>query len=209
MLKVICVLKGGGCYTNEYVNKLRNAVRRNYHQHFHFVCLTERHSNLKCCTVPFLSNSEGWWSKMEVFRIEGPCLYLDLDTVITGDLNPLVQSIMENDNKVTMLPAMNKKRMFGSYASGIMGWCGDWSWVFKEFMHTPEEYMSCTYDQVAMTNILGTDNIVTIDKEINKIYSYKKDCKEGLPEDASIVMFHGRPRPHDVKNDPWMKENWK
>jgi len=40
-----------------------------------------------------------------------------------------------------------------------------------------------------------------------KVLSYKLDCKEGLPDGASIVRFHGRPRPHEV-NDDWVKEHW-
>ena len=31
-----------------------------------------------------------------------------------------------------------------------------------------------------------------------KIVSYKVDCKGGKPKKASIVCFHGLPRPHDI-----------
>jgi len=38
-----------------------------------------------------------------------------------------------------------------------------------------------------------------INNFIPGIYSYKHHCKEVIPEDASIIVFHGHPRPHEVK----------
>ncbi len=43
----------------------------------------------------------------------------------------------------------------------------------------------------------------------NQVASYKVDCKNGLPEDARVVRFHGKPRPHEVNQRIWMKEYWR
>ena len=39
---------------------------------------------------------------------------------------------------------------------------------------------------------------VDIIQNIVKTYSYKLHCKDGVPEDASVVCFHGKPRPHEI-----------
>ena len=31
-----------------------------------------------------------------------------------------------------------------------------------------------------------------------EVVSYKWDCKEGVPEGAKIICFHGKPRPKEV-----------
>jgi hypothetical protein len=40
-----------------------------------------------------------------------------------------------------------------------------------------------------------------------QVLSYKVDCKYGLPYGARVVRFHGRPRPHEVR-DEWVTNNW-
>ena len=40
-----------------------------------------------------------------------------------------------------------------------------------------------------------------------QVVSYKVHCKDGLPKDARLVKFHGKPRIHDC-NDPWVQEAW-
>ena len=58
------------------------------------------------------------------------------------------------------------------------------------------------------------------EKYPEKVISYKVHIKGrgntrpnwtshgGSLNTASIVCFHGRPMPHEVRNEPWMKEHW-
>ena len=41
--------------------------------------------------------------------------------------------------------------------------------------------------------------------DINHMKSYKYHCGDGLPDDARVVCFHGRPKPADV-SDGWVKQ---
>ena len=43
-----------------------------------------------------------------------------------------------------------------------------------------------------------------------RILSYKRDIQRGTvsPEDASIVYFHGRPKPHQIANESWVRRHW-
>nr|WP_145924153.1 hypothetical protein [Halomonas elongata] len=45
------------------------------------------------CHQPLAHGWPGWWSKLELFRPHGgDLLYLDLDTVVRGDLQPLIDA---------------------------------------------------------------------------------------------------------------------
>ncbi|EFO2868674.1 hypothetical protein IH240_004512, partial [Escherichia coli] len=57
------------------------------------VCLTDAEHIEGVETAPLFYNWPGWWAKMELFNPDHPVIgkedlfYLDIDTVITGDLH--------------------------------------------------------------------------------------------------------------------------
>lgn len=98
-LTVMCVLWQGffskTVYSAEWVEKLRNMVARCLALPYEFVCLSNDHLWLQGVRHVLLErNWPGWWSKIEAFRPdlpEGRTLYLDLDTLIIRDLQPIVE----------------------------------------------------------------------------------------------------------------------
>jgi hypothetical protein len=42
----------------------------------------------------------------------------------------------------------------------------------------------------------------------SQVVSYKYHCRTGLPKDAKVVVFHGKPDPHEVA-DEWVKQCWR
>ena len=88
---VACVLRSGGIYTEEWVDRLRRDVAANLAIPHRFVCLTDMAPD--CETLPLRDPWTGWWSKLELFRpgnFNGPVLYLDLDVIVVGDLTEIV-----------------------------------------------------------------------------------------------------------------------
>ena len=73
---------------------------------------------------------------MSIFKEKGPLLYFDLDTIILGDLDPLLE-IAEKHRFVT---AANFNHIEG-VASGIMSWNDDMSHLFTSFAKSPKSYM--------------------------------------------------------------------
>lgn len=211
MLTVICVLRSGGdVYTPEWVRKLRDGVARNIKRPHRFACLSD--VDVPCERIPLQHDWPGWWSKVELFRpgvITGPTLYLDLDTVITG---PIHVSNLAPD--FAMLQSFWKADMVGS---GVMWFSGDNvpHKVYEKFAKQPKAYIahherhaSGTYvgDQAFIHDALGPD-IERINNYMLGIKSYKMHCAKQLPLEASIVCFHGKPRPTEVDHD-WMKKHW-
>ena len=91
---VLC-LKHGTKYSSEYVNRLYNMVKRNCTLPFEFVCLTENptdiNPNIKI--IPLPSGLKGWWCKPYMYSadlpIKGIVLYMDLDVVISNNIDKL------------------------------------------------------------------------------------------------------------------------
>lgn len=136
-------------------------------------------------------------------------LYLDLDTVIVGDIENI-----DIKAPFSMLESFNRPGMVGA---GVMHWNESRRSVYDKFAKDPEHYIalheamqSGTYvgDQAFIWDALERDGIGFIQDELPGVVSYKKHCRDGLPEDAKIVCFHGHPRPYEV-TDEWMVKAWR
>lgn len=210
MITVACVLKSGGDFKPVDVERLRANVAQHILTEFKFVCLTDI-GYAEEETLPLLHNLPGWWSKMELFRLQGPVLYFDLDTVIVGNIDKLVDTVQRvGDNIITL-------RDFGkdSLATGIVGFgMHDWSWLLKAFL--TEVSLGANFaletgrcraiiagrrykgDQDWMAHILPAGSVIYAQDIFRGIYSWKLHCKKGIPNDANTVCFHGKPRPWEV-----------
>jgi hypothetical protein len=198
-MKFLTVLRTGGEYNADHVHALRRQVEHHIPQ-ADFICLTN--ANLNCQTIKLTESLPGWWSKMELFKVDGPCLYADLDTMIVGNCDNWLEAIADREF-VCLRDPYRGKRDPNSMGSGIMYWSGDMQWVF-------EDYKSCNMP----TTIPGGDqefleqvimNASFVQDFTNTVVSYKADCRDGDYNwrDASIVYFHGKPRPWDQKDIPW------
>ena len=211
MLTVICVLKSGGdVYDQSWVEKLKAGVERNLTIPHEFVCLSD--VEVPCKRIPLQHDWKCWWSKIELFRkgvITEPTLYLDLDTVIVGNINALARQ----QSDFAMLPNVNVKGMVGS---GIMWFNEVPHHVYEKFAKMPQCYIehhernanasTCYIGDQAFIHDALNNNVDTITTD--GIKSFKHDCRNRLPIDASVVCFHGKPRPNEVHNE-WMERYWK
>jgi hypothetical protein len=211
VLTVLCVLKSGGEYTAEWVEKLRKAVARNLPVEHAFKCLSD--VDVPCERIPLEHGWPGWWSKIELFRpgaVTGPTLYLDLDTVIVGSIEKLADlpfdfAIMRN---------LNASWMPGS---AVM-WFKEKAptKVYELFRENPQHYVGqysdkgegCYLgDQAFIWDALERKVNFLTDKVPGLIRSYRRHCAAGVPEGCSVVAFGGSKKPSNV-HDKWVKEAW-
>ncbi|KKN42002.1 hypothetical protein LCGC14_0717620 [marine sediment metagenome] len=216
MLKVLCVLKSssaqGQGFGPMYVHKLRDAVKRHLKMPHEFICLTDLPADrFDCKTEPLTDDLKGWWSKIELFKYKGPCLYFDLDTVLTGSVKGIAEAVCgkgdEDGVRKARLYMLTPSRATERWASGVMAWRGDLSKIHSFFARKDmdrfrwdQRYVSFAADKLRI-------EIVAVQK-YTEVHSYKWHCKEKLPKGAQIICFHGRPRPHEVK-DSWVQEHWR
>ena len=203
-LTIACV-RTGTRYGPEYVRILADMVARYLHTPYRFVCLTDKPDDLpdiECMTIDDLG---GWWSKLELFRpgrFTGRVCYFDLDVAIVGPLAEIVEKdgIIRDWN----LPMFNSSVMcwmagerelvpFGAAATG----------AHKRFV----ERLAPAYpygDQQAITKWFP--DWPTFPPEW--CVSYRASAVHTVPDKASVVVFHGLPKPSQI-TDGWVPEVWK
>lgn len=197
MLNVVCV-KWGDRYPNAYVHRLRDAVARSIKQPHRFICFTDNARDLECETRQLPIGLEGWWNKVALFspgaQLQGRTLYLDLDVVITGSLDELVNREGSWIIKDWWQPCFN---------SSVMLWDGGTKQhLWHELTHA--DVVRLHGDQDWITERGG--DWQTFPSEL--CVSYKaNNCQAGIPDGAIIVVFHGRPKPHEV-NHEWVERLW-
>lgn len=187
----------------EYIDKLRAGVARHLQAKHQFAVLQfdEREHR---------SEFPGWFKKIEIFRpglFPGRCIYLDLDSVITGTLDPLAYR-----KGAVHLKDWGWSR--NVHAGGTLVWDAEIEgrriW---EAWH-PDVPKRFENDQEWMTSL---DVWAPLPKGL--VVSYRYHCaadkskvesrkSKGFPPGAAVVAFHGRPKPHEV-SDPWVLEHWK
>lgn len=186
-MKIVTLLKSGGEYTAEHVALLRKQVMR-HNPAAEFICIGD--DDLE-------NDWPGWWSKMELFKMKGPLLFLDLDTIVTGDLSGLFDVVKKNPF-VILRDVYRGKTDVRAMQSSVMGWSGDVSVLYEAFKAGHDKYMSLYHgDQNFIEDYWPLSDPVFFQDIIpNALQSFKVDVRgRGIHPDCKIVFFHGNPRP--------------
>jgi hypothetical protein len=180
----LCVLRSGGDYKPEHVQRLATMVPD-------LVCLSDVPVDGVPC-IPLLHDWPGWWAKLELCRpdIDGDVFYLDLDTT--------VYRMPRMPDRDTCLTDFGDGAVIGSGLLYLTEQTRQAMWA--TFTQDPQFHMLSHQkwpagDQGFMLPFLRDAQRW---QRIAKVYSYKIHCKKGVPHDAEIVCFHGKPRPWDL-----------
>lgn len=206
MLTVACVLKSGGIYDAIWVARLQAMVKRHLPFEHRFVCLSD--VIVPCERIPLENNWPGWWSKIELFKVRGPALYLDLDTAVVGDLTDVATHAM--CSRFTMLQDFYAPSHFGS---GVMAWGCEPPSLYGAFTLNPEAMMRAKRarmgDQAFIEDVYGKDRIERWQTAVpGQIVSYKVHCRHGVPADARVVCLHGQPKFRDMPFGDPVRQAW-
>ncbi|MHA6345794.1 glycosyl transferase [Roseivivax sp. CAU 1761] len=246
----IACIKWGTAFGPEYVNRLYSGVRRNLARPIRFFCMTEHaeglHPEIEVLDLPqepfraemdralAVANRQGAMRKTSLFRpgvipAEGPVLGFDLDVVITGALDPLLEMA---PGRVLMRHDWTEKRKGRPTGHGSV------------FRFDPERHGFLYHDLAAapyaeVETARGSEQRYTSHKAMERdvfayipedwVVSFKYDCNPfpgnwltppTLPAGARVVCFHGRPKmPEAVagyrgslirraRPAPWLREHW-
>ena len=218
---VACMLKTGGDYVADHVGALNYSLKRHSHGEAKLVCYTdvpEQVESFGVQAIPLLHNRPGWWSVPEVFRQVGQTVVVGLDTVFVRDIRPLLAVARTTEaNQFWMIRNLGVGK---GPASGIMVWNGDWSWIFEEFnykevskrLRGDENY---TIEALASRGLKPSilqksyrGDFHGGPMDAGTIVSYKQDVRgQFFPEEAMVVVFHGKPRPHEIYH-AWRRANY-
>jgi hypothetical protein len=207
----------------DYVNRLRNSLLRNVSQTFDFICYVDHPLKIKALMdigvegrfIAFPESTYRWnLKKISMFRESAELqsyewvVALDLDIVIS--------------NNVDFLLAHRSKRLVtcrAAYSDDIGGsvvgfaprayWCKPLTEYLRQCYQDIE---ACTGGSERKFYRKAVDLVVIPKVEYwqdafpGKVVSYKVD---GFRKNASVIRFHGDPRPHEVVPTPgWIEDNW-
>lgn len=196
MLTVATVLKSGGEYHPSHVVALKKRFERHLTIPFRFVCLSDV-ATPHYDVVPLKHDWPGWWSKIELFREDlfpGPVFYADLDTVPVRNMDSIVLG-----HRFTVLRNFWVAPTHSRIGSGLMAWSMNLSPLYEAFAANPlvaAEYTTKeAWGDQGFIQQWAWDCPRWQDVHPGKVVSWKMHCQEGIPQEASVICFHGQPRP--------------
>lgn len=198
-MKVVTVLRSGGDYKSEHVDRLRAQFAK-WEPDAEFAPLTDIDGTLNY-------NWPGWWCKMAAFapdHAREPFLLVDLDTTIVGPLDDILER-----RELTVLSDFYKPRQLQSSfmlvtpeaaARAWAAWIADPAKHMRECV-TPQRWG----DQGFLESVWGRAVQRWQGVLPGQFVSWKVDCRPAvglkergdgrIPKGARVVISHGKPRP--------------
>jgi hypothetical protein len=214
-MKVFCVLRSGGGFDATDVARLNVCLKKHLPGHT-LHCLSD--VDVPCDRVALNYDWPGWWSKMELFRpdIDGDIFYLDLDTVIVGDIEQLVSVSKDTLLKDFYYPSRPASAlMYLTEASRAMTWQ---QWM-PDAVGNMDAYSKGDQAFLATTSLASSSRRWQ-DLFPGQVISFKRHMRPSPPfpvgpqllrppKAAKVVCFHGIPRPKQIDYEPWVQEAWR
>jgi len=201
MKKFVCLYKSGGDYTEKEVFTLFNQVKANIPVFDQFIVYTDeayKFEGTEIIAKPLVSNLPKRWAMRELFREKGHVMVTGLDTLIVKDIS-WVFDVEIKPNEFYGMHAWTTE-----WGNNPMLWNGDWSYLFELYKDEPLPQFNRLEQRWTRNKLYyHMADVKYIDDRGLKLYSYKHHCQGGLPKDADMVIFHGKPRPHKLNN--WVK----
>lgn len=208
-VRVALVLRSGGEYRPEHVGALVGQLERHL-PGVGVICLSD--VDVPCVRVPLKYGWRSWWSKLELFRpdVAGDLLYIDLDTVIVGDLSELAslgRTTLLSDFYYPERPASGLMYLAESDRAKVWAaWIADPKAAMHKCMrHGDQQFIGeVLHDAQRFQDVLP-GRVVSYKVHVAKGLNKRSIGNGSVPSGTSVVCFHGRPRPWHVKEE-WVPD---
>lgn len=152
-------------------------------------------------TLPLANKWPGWWAKMNLFdpALKGDILFMDLDTVVVGPLDDV-----EGITDLALLRDFYRdgKKLKEGLGSGLMFLPeAARAQVWDEWIANPNFNMRLyarSGDQGLLEKFYLNSAKRVQDLVPGQVVSWKVHCQHGVPQEARVICFHGKPRPWEV-----------
>jgi len=222
-IKMVICIKWGDRYGPEYVNRIYGMVSRNLTPPFKVICFTDNRDGIRpevdCYGLPELgcprpTNAPGKWPKTalwnkDLFGLKGLALFVDLDVVITGNLdgffsfgNP--EDVILARNWIKPLERLGQTSIFRFQI-------GKHHYLLDDFRKDPEGIAGhYQFEQRYVTQCVHGGVKFW---PHGWVRHFRMDClgpwplryfrPARLPKDARVVIFPGKPDPQDAMLGQW------
>ena len=240
----IVTLKWGGRYGPHFANRLYGGVGRHLKRAFRFLCLTDDETGLRpeieSYPLPSIDLPNEFarsaWLKLGLFQdkigdMEGECLFLDLDLLITGNMDcffdymPGKKCIIHN--WVQKHQIFKKQPNIGN--SSVFRWPANTTQHIIDKFYSEQEWALERFSppQTYLTYSLGEscwwpdDWVRSFKRHATPAFPGNLLFPPKLPPGTRILVFHGRPDPDEALNGhraarlhrrtrpaPWIADYW-
>jgi len=210
-------------YPMIYAEKLHRRFKQVTNLDVKHFCITDRPDEVAGwaqAIVPF-KKSKGWWNKLNLFSPDAPeghILYMDLDIVILKNFDLEISNMIQRDEKMCCVSdAINW--MGVKFSSSLMCFkSGDHASIFDRFIEREQSINEREGgDQVwigpQLTSVYYVDeDFPNLKKNLKFHLAERQGDKLTVPAKVSgeikLIDCTGRPKPHELGQLPYMKENW-
>jgi hypothetical protein len=225
--KLILCMKWGSKYGADYVNRLQRMLARHLAPPFQLVCLTDAAGGLdpaiRVLPLPELgcaepTNTRGKWRKVALWGaqldgLRGPALFVDLDSVIVGDLDPYFS---HGDPSAVILERNWARPLSGLGQTSVFRFpIGSHPEILERFRRDPQAIADrFGYEQHFISHCLG-DRLQFWPRGWTRHFRlhclgpmplrYLRPAQ--LPASSRIITFPGGPNPSDVKEGRWKPDS--
>jgi|TARA_B110000285_G_C15065766_1_gene585020 hypothetical protein len=224
----------GNYYSWEYVEILKASIERNCSSPIRFHVWTEPGREVPNTMIKHdlidlgLSGpKKAWWYKTQLFNSEtysGPIIYMDLDVIITGNLDWMCNLSMQNfwaakdfkclfkahrraiNSSIMLFDTGNYKHVWDKYKNNqdriTQQFHGDQNYIDEEIVETKRMIPDGKIASYRWEVLHGGMDMRT------RAYPHRREIDVLIDPDTSIVVFHGDPKPHQLDNNI-LKQYWR
>lgn len=203
-MNIVAVQVGNFCgLGKEYTAAYFNGMRRNLTGEHRYFCLTDDPSTVPdgveaIAAEPGIS---GWWNKLAMFKPgklpDGQAFFADLDVVVVGSMDDFMAYRGP-------LIGMNDPYFKNNFGSAMMSWdVGAQHHIWETWDRAGRPQSDPKGDQAYIESVSPRSTDRWQNFLPGRIVSYKADCLPlgGVMPNASIIVFHGKPRPHEARDE--------
>lgn len=220
-----CVIHSNG-YDWQYVNRLYNMLSRNLSRPIRFHVYTEADRSVPDHMIKHVLTEwpgiagpkRSWWYKMQLFDsgvFAGQMLYFDLDVVVTGNLDWITELPTRSFWAIHDFRRLWKPSSRTINSSVMYFDTTQYHYVWSAFQQIPLNTVINNHkgDQDFITATIDPNHLRYFD--LDRILSWRwqiinhgirprravissPSTEITVPESASVVVFHGDPKPHAV-----------
>ncbi len=233
---VVC-MKWGDKYDPDYVNKLCRMVKRHCSHDLRVICLTDDADGIQDPVETFalprlpeaLERRISPWRKLGLYApelsfIEGTVLFLDLDVVIVGSIDPF----FEIEGDFLIIENWTQKGRGIGNSSVLRFERGKYDYIYENAVARGAALIKdFRNEQIYVSHMVEEKRYWprawcrSFKEELRPAFPVNFLSPPPLPPDARIVVFHGFPNPSEAQRNgplnprkffrpaPWIGEHWR
>ncbi|GJM03107.1 MAG: hypothetical protein DHS20C08_16080 [Rhodomicrobium sp.] len=224
-MQTVISIKWGTRYGSDYVNRLYNMVKRNTVNETRFVCFTEDATGVKPgveikplpqINIPDRVSSTPW-RKLCLWQdpledISGDVLFLDLDLVITGNMDDFFSY---EPGRYAVIHNWTQPNLQIGNTSCFRFRVGKHTHIFDEFVKDPEAILRQYRIEQQYISHKIPDQVfwpkewcVSFKHNLLPPWPQRFFTVPPLPDDTKLVAFTGKPDPEDAVIGKWPEKNF-